>query len=97
MVHPLTRKNDHTSCGIRVPVVNIAFSETPEELKPQFALIREATDAFCLPSLELDDPAAKIWHELAAWAGSSGTEQLLVDIGGVLDSLHAHFSSSRKT
>ncbi|MFG6433657.1 RelA/SpoT family protein [Roseateles sp. LYH14W] len=35
-----------------------------------------------LPSLELDDPAAKIWHELAAWAGSSGTEQLLVDIGG---------------
>jgi GTP pyrophosphokinase/guanosine-3',5'-bis(diphosphate) 3'-pyrophosphohydrolase len=34
-----------------------------------------------LPSLEADDPAAKIWHELAAWAGSSGTEQLLVDIG----------------
>jgi fumarate hydratase subunit alpha/L(+)-tartrate dehydratase alpha subunit len=32
VVHPLTRKNDHTSCGIRVPVVNIAFSETPEEL-----------------------------------------------------------------
>ncbi|MGQ3051256.1 MAG: RelA/SpoT family protein [Roseateles sp.] len=34
-----------------------------------------------LPSLELDDPAAKIWRELAAWAGSAGTEQLLVDIG----------------
>jgi GTP pyrophosphokinase/guanosine-3',5'-bis(diphosphate) 3'-pyrophosphohydrolase len=34
-----------------------------------------------LPSLELDDPAAKIWHDLAAWAGSSGTEQLLIDIG----------------
>lgn len=34
-----------------------------------------------LPSLELDDPAAEIWHELAAWAGSSGTEQLLIDIG----------------
>ncbi|MBI3350366.1 MAG: bifunctional (p)ppGpp synthetase/guanosine-3',5'-bis(diphosphate) 3'-pyrophosphohydrolase [Burkholderiales bacterium] len=34
-----------------------------------------------LPSLEVDDPAAKIWHELAAWAGSSGTEQLLIDIG----------------
>ena len=29
----------------------------------------------------MDDPAAPIWHELAAWAGSSGTEQLLVDIG----------------
>ncbi|WP_457423429.1 RelA/SpoT family protein [Roseateles sp. P5_E7] len=34
-----------------------------------------------LPSLEADDPAAQIWHDLAAWAGSSGTEQLLVDIG----------------
>jgi len=32
VVHPLTRKNDHTSCGIRVPVVNVAFSEAPEEL-----------------------------------------------------------------
>jgi GTP pyrophosphokinase/guanosine-3',5'-bis(diphosphate) 3'-pyrophosphohydrolase len=34
-----------------------------------------------LPSLELDDPAAAIWHDLAAWAGSAGTEQLLIDIG----------------
>ena len=32
VVHPLTRKNDHTSCGIRIPVVNIAFSERREEL-----------------------------------------------------------------
>jgi len=38
-------------------------------------------EGLALPSLELDDPAAKIWHELAVWAGSSGTEQLLVDIG----------------
>ncbi|MBP2231461.1 DNA polymerase-1 [Azospirillum agricola] len=28
--------------------------EPPEELKPQFALIREATEAFCLPCLELE-------------------------------------------
>jgi guanosine-3',5'-bis(diphosphate) 3'-pyrophosphohydrolase len=34
-----------------------------------------------LPSLEMDDPAAKIWHDLAVWAGSAGTEQLLIDIG----------------
>jgi GTP pyrophosphokinase/guanosine-3',5'-bis(diphosphate) 3'-pyrophosphohydrolase len=38
-------------------------------------------EGLALPSLEIDDPAAKVWHELAAWAGSSGTEQLLVDIG----------------
>lgn len=34
-----------------------------------------------LPNLELDDPAAPLWRDLAAWAGSSGTEQLLIDIG----------------
>ncbi len=34
-----------------------------------------------LPSLEVDDPAAPIWHDLATWAGSASTEQLLVDIG----------------
>jgi len=26
-VHPLTRKNEHTSCGIGVPVINIDFSD----------------------------------------------------------------------
>ena len=34
-----------------------------------------------LPSLELDDAAAPIWQELAAWAGAASTEQLLMDIG----------------
>ncbi|MFD1626812.1 DNA polymerase I [Azospirillum griseum] len=47
--------------------------ETPEELKPQFALIREATDAFCLPSLELDgyeaDDLIATYARLAREAG----------------------------
>lgn len=47
--------------------------ETPEELKPQFALIREATDAFCLPSLELDgyeaDDLIATYARLAQEAG----------------------------
>ena len=33
VVHPLTRKNEHTSCGIGVPVIHIAFSEQPETLE----------------------------------------------------------------
>ena len=33
VVHPLTRKNEHTSCGIEVPVIHIDFSETPELLQ----------------------------------------------------------------
>lgn len=33
VVHPLTRKNDHSSCGIEVPVINIDFVDTPEFLK----------------------------------------------------------------
>jgi fumarate hydratase subunit alpha/L(+)-tartrate dehydratase alpha subunit len=32
VVHPLTRKNNHTSCGIEVPVFHIDFSETPDLL-----------------------------------------------------------------
>ncbi len=32
VVHPLTRKNDHTSCGIEVPVIHIDFSAAPETL-----------------------------------------------------------------
>ena len=32
VVHPLTRNNDHTSCGIRIPVINIAFSERRDEM-----------------------------------------------------------------
>jgi len=32
VVHPLTRKNEHTSCGIEVPVIHIDFSDRPNEL-----------------------------------------------------------------
>ena len=32
VVHPITRKNEHTSCGIRVPVIHVAFSNEPEML-----------------------------------------------------------------
>ena len=32
VVHPITRKNEHTSCGIRVPVIHISFSDEPEML-----------------------------------------------------------------
>jgi fumarate hydratase subunit alpha/L(+)-tartrate dehydratase alpha subunit len=32
VVHPLTRENDHTSCGIRIPVINVAFSDRREEV-----------------------------------------------------------------
>jgi fumarate hydratase subunit alpha/L(+)-tartrate dehydratase alpha subunit len=33
VVHPLTRKNEHTSCGERVPVINIDFTEAERELR----------------------------------------------------------------
>ncbi|MBU2285412.1 MAG: fumarate hydratase [Gammaproteobacteria bacterium] len=32
VVHPLTRKNEHTSCGIEVPVIHIDFGGAPESL-----------------------------------------------------------------
>ena len=33
VVHPLTRQNEHTSCGIEVPVIHIDFSATPDLLE----------------------------------------------------------------
>ena len=30
VVHPLTRKNEHTSCGIEVPVIHVDFSDRPD-------------------------------------------------------------------
>jgi fumarate hydratase subunit alpha/L(+)-tartrate dehydratase alpha subunit len=35
VVHPLTRKNEHTSCGIEVPVLHLDFSDTPNQLAIQ--------------------------------------------------------------
>jgi fumarate hydratase subunit alpha/L(+)-tartrate dehydratase alpha subunit len=32
VVHPLTRRNEHTSCGIEVPVIHIDFTEVRDEL-----------------------------------------------------------------
>ena len=32
VVHPVTRKNEHTSCGRLVPVINIDFSDAPDTL-----------------------------------------------------------------
>jgi tartrate/fumarate subfamily iron-sulfur-dependent hydro-lyase alpha chain len=32
VVHPVTRRNEHSSCGRGVPVINIDFSEAPETL-----------------------------------------------------------------
>jgi tartrate/fumarate subfamily iron-sulfur-dependent hydro-lyase alpha chain len=35
VVHPLTRQNEHTSCGIEVPVIHLDFSDKPDELTIQ--------------------------------------------------------------
>jgi fumarate hydratase subunit alpha/L(+)-tartrate dehydratase alpha subunit len=32
VVHPLTRRNEHSSCGIGVPVIHLDFDDTPETL-----------------------------------------------------------------
>ncbi|MBC8337965.1 MAG: fumarate hydratase [Alphaproteobacteria bacterium] len=32
VVHPVTRENEHTSCGRRVPVINVDFSDHADEL-----------------------------------------------------------------
>lgn len=55
--------------------------EESRELGEKMLAQAMRVEGLALPSLELDDPDAPIWRDLAAWAGSSGTEQLLIDIG----------------
>ena len=33
VVHPLTRRNEQTSCGIEVPVIHVEFDDVPERLE----------------------------------------------------------------
>jgi tartrate/fumarate subfamily iron-sulfur-dependent hydro-lyase alpha chain len=33
VVHPLTRRNEHSSCGIEVPVIHVDFSDKPDLLE----------------------------------------------------------------
>jgi tartrate/fumarate subfamily iron-sulfur-dependent hydro-lyase alpha chain len=33
VVHPITRRNEHSSCGRHVPVVNFDYAETPDTLR----------------------------------------------------------------
>jgi tartrate/fumarate subfamily iron-sulfur-dependent hydro-lyase alpha chain len=35
VVHPLTRKNEHTSCGIEMPVIHVDFEAPPDTLEIQ--------------------------------------------------------------
>lgn len=35
VVHPLTRANLHTSCGVRIPLINFNFTDRPRELTIQ--------------------------------------------------------------
>jgi tartrate/fumarate subfamily iron-sulfur-dependent hydro-lyase alpha chain len=35
VVHPITRVNDQTSCGIRIPAIHFSYSDRPEELTIQ--------------------------------------------------------------
>jgi tartrate/fumarate subfamily iron-sulfur-dependent hydro-lyase alpha chain len=32
VVHPVTRKNEHTSCGREIPVIHVDFAQTPDTL-----------------------------------------------------------------
>ncbi|MCW2246726.1 DNA polymerase-1 [Azospirillum fermentarium] len=55
------------------PAYKAQRPEPPEELRPQFALIREATEAFCLPGVELEgfeaDDLIASYARLAVEAG----------------------------
>ena len=58
VVHPLTRKNEHSSCGIEVPVIHIDFSDTLELL--QIEMIPKGSGSENNSFLKMASPAEGI-------------------------------------
>ena len=51
VVHPITRKNEQTSCGMRIPIINVDFDERDEtvaiEMIPRAPARRTARSCRC--------------------------------------------------
>ncbi len=74
VIFDATRKNFRNDI---YPLYKANRSEPPSELVPQFALIREATEAFCMPGIELDgfeaDDLIATYVRMAVAAGRKAT------------------------
>ena len=55
VVHPLTRRNEQTSCGIEVPVIHVDFDDVPERL--EIEMIPKGSGSENMSFLKMATPA----------------------------------------
>jgi len=99
VVHPITRVNEHTSCGPGVPVINIDFMETPRELRIE--MIPKGSGAengsflkMCIPAVGVDgvktfvidrvmEAGGKVCPPTIVGVGVGGTSDLCMHLAKV--------------
>ncbi len=99
VVHPITRHNEHTSCGRRVPVVNVDFSDRAEELRIEMVPKGSGSEngsflRMCIPAEGLDavrtfvidkviEVGGKVCPPSVVGVGVGGTADLCVHLAKV--------------
>jgi tartrate/fumarate subfamily iron-sulfur-dependent hydro-lyase alpha chain len=99
VVHPITRVNEHTSCGTGMPVVNIDFSERPHELRIEMIPKGSGSEngsflKMCIPADGVDaiktfvidrvmDAGGKVCPPTIVGVGVGGTSDLCMHLAKV--------------
>lgn len=99
VVHPLTRVNEHTSCGPGVPVINLDFSERADELRLEMIPKGSGSEngsflRMCVPAEGIDgiktfvidkvtEAGGKVCPPTIVGVGVGGTSDLCVHLAKV--------------
>lgn len=99
VVHPITRVNEHTSCGAGVPVINIDFSDRPHELRIEMIPKGSGSEngsflKMCIPADGVDaiktfvidrvmDAGGKVCPPTIVGVGVGGTSDLCMHLAKV--------------
>jgi tartrate/fumarate subfamily iron-sulfur-dependent hydro-lyase alpha chain len=99
VVHPVTRVNEHTSCGAGVPVINIDFSDRPHELRLEMIPKGSGSEngsflKMCIPADGVDgiktfvidrvmDAGGKVCPPTIVGVGVGGTSDLCMHLAKV--------------
>lgn len=102
VVHPITRVNQHTSTGRRVPVINLDFSDRPDELRIEMIPKGSGSESgswlkMCLPAEGVDGVKTFVIDKVLEAGGKVCPPTIVgVGVGGTAD-LCMHLSKIAAT
>ena len=91
VVHPITRENEHTSCGRRVPVINFDFSDHPDEIVIKMVPKGSGSEncsflKMCIPAEGLDGVKTFVVDRILEIGGRGCSPTIVgVGVGGTSD------------